>query len=209
MTEKEIINLVLGHLHQKGALILRHKGKYYPLSYKEYSVGYAGDYHDGELFINACCTRLPDVCRVSIQEFNRSWWLVRSKEQTLGKEENHMSKPDVIIGLVAVPQKTTQIIKIIVDEKRRNVIVKFSDGDIQVVHCDKEDVFDVYVGVALAETRHKYGSTSKFHKHVDSLSVVVKEKTPKKSKQAVADSKGSTKKPKVTVKKPKTKKGGK
>lgn len=179
MTEKEIINLVLDHMHQKGALILRHKGKYYPLSWKEYSVGYADDYRDGKIFINACCTRLPDVCRVSIQEFNRSWWLVRSKEQTLGKEENHMSKPDVIIGLVAVPEKATQIVKVIADPKAKVVVVKFTDGATEVVHCSKEDEFDVYVGVAIAEARHKYGTTSKFHKAVDTVLTVVKPKVKK------------------------------
>lgn len=102
-----------------------------------------------------------------------------------GKEEINMKNPEIIIGLVAVPQKATQITKVIVDEARRNVIVKFSDGKTEVVHCDEEDVFDVYVGVALAEARHKYGSTSKFRKHVDSLAVVVNKPkvTTKKAKK--------------------------
>ena len=182
MTEKEIINLVLDHMHQKGALILRHKGKYYPLSWKEYGVGYADDYQDGKIFINACCKRLPDMCDVSIQEFNRSWWLVRSKEQTLGKEENTMSKPDVIIGLVAMPQKATQIVKVIADPKAKVVVVKFTDGATEVVHCSKEDEFDVYVGVAIAEARHKYGTTSRFHKVVDEVLTIVKPKAKKKAK---------------------------
>lgn len=208
MTEKEIINLVLGHLHQKGALILRHKGKYYPLSYKEYSVGYADDYQDGKIFINACCTRLPDVCAVSIQEFNRSWWLVRSKEQTLGKEENHMSKPDVIIGLVAMPQKATQIVKVIADPKAKVVVAKFTDGATEVVHCSKEDEFDVYVGVAIAEARHKYGTTSKFHKAVDEVLTIVKPKVKKVKTGPVAPGQEPVKKPatKKTAKKSPAKK---
>lgn len=119
-----------------------------------------------------------------------------------------MSKPDVIIGLVAMPQKATQIVKVIADPEAKVVVVKFTDGATEVVHCSKEDEFDVYVGVAIAEARHKYGTTSKFHKAVDEVLTIVKPKAKKVKTGPIAPGQEPVKKPaaKKTVKKSPAKK---
>lgn len=91
-----------------------------------------------------------------------------------------MEKTNVIIGLVAVPSKTAQILKVISDPKKKIVVVLFTDGSKEIVKCSAEDEFDVYVGVAIAEARHKYGTTSKFHKIVDDVLTIVKTKKAKK-----------------------------
>lgn len=109
-----------------------------------------------------------------------------------------MEKTNVIIGLVAVPQPTAQIMKVVADEHKKLVVVFFTDGAKEIVQCAKEDEFDVYVGVAIAEARHKYGSTGAFHRMVDGVVLNVKHKekksAPKKKpmpKAAQAVKKGS------------------
>ena len=174
MTNELVRDLLLEHQLQHGAMIVRDKGKYHILTWKDY------DYHENQGSIPWIDIYKKGLPPQSLEDFNRSWWLVRSKEQTLGKEENTMSKPDVIIGLVAMPQKATQIVKVIADPKAKVVVVKFTDGATEVVHCSKEDEFDVYVGVAIAEARHKYGTTSKFHKVVDEVLTIVKPKAKKR-----------------------------
>ena len=88
--------------------------------------------------------------------------------------------PEVIIGLAVVPQKTAVITKVISNEPGRCVIVEFSDGGKEVVHCAKEDVFDVYVGTAIAVAKHSYKTTSRFHKTVDAVLTTLKAKEKKK-----------------------------
>lgn len=174
MNNEFIKTLVLRHQEEHGPIIVYDRGKYHCLAWREY------DYHENRGSIPWIDILKKGVCKqLALSDFNKTWWLVRSKKQTLGKEENTMSKPDVIIGLVAMPQKATQIVKVIADPKAKVVVVKFTDGATEVVHCSKDDEFDVYVGVAIAEARHKYGTTSKFHKAVDEVLTIVKPKAKK------------------------------
>lgn len=189
MTNEFIRDLLLEHQLQHGAMIVRDKSKYHILTWKDY------DYRENRGSVPWIDIYKKGIPSQSLEDFNRSWWLVRSKEQTLGKEENHMSKPDVIIGLVAMPQKATQIVKVIADPKAKVVVVKFTDGATEVVHCSKEDEFDVYVGAAIAEARHKYGTTSKFHKAVDEVLTIVKPKAKKVKMGPIAPGQESVKKP--------------
>ena len=93
-----------------------------------------------------------------------------------------MNNTSVIFGLVAAPSKTAQILKVISDPEKKVVVVLFSDGTKEVVKCSKEDEFDVYVGVAIAEARHKYRTTSRFHRKVDRVLITLKTKTKKVKK---------------------------
>lgn len=121
---------------------------------------------------------------------------------TLGKEENIMSKPDVIVGIVAMPTKKVQATKVVADYIRKRVTVLFSDGGKEVVDCHAEDEFDVVVGYSIAVTRHMAGSSGAVRRDINSVLLEVKPKIKK----------GETKKATV-VKKPhkasKTKKGSK
>lgn len=115
-----------------------------------------------------------------------------------------MEKTNVIIGLVAVPAKTAQILKVISDAKKKIVVVLFTDGSKEIVKCSPEDEFDTYVGVAIAEARHKYGTSTQFHKAVDGVLTLVKPKKAKKKAQPIA-----TTNQKPTQKPVKAKKGSK
>lgn len=71
--------------------------------------------------------------------------------------------------------------KVIANEAGKTVIVFFKDGGKEVVHCSKEDTFDVYVGVSVAISRHLNGTTSKFRRFVDKITIVPKAKKAKES----------------------------
>ena len=47
------------------------------------------------------------------------------------------------------------------------VAVKFMDGEVRVATCDKEDNFDVNVGVAICIATYLYGSKKNFRKIVE------------------------------------------
>lgn len=203
MNNEFIKTLVLRHQEEHGPIIVYDRGKYHCLTWREY------DYHENRGSIPWIDICKKGVCKqLALSDFNKTWWLVYSKSQTLAKEENTMEKTNVIIGLVAMPQKATQIVKVIADPKAKVVVVKFTDGTTEVVHCSKDDEFDVYVGVAIAEARHKYGTTSRFHKVVDEVLTIVKPKAKKVKTGPVAPGQEPVKKPtaKKTAKKSPAKK---
>lgn len=210
MDRQQFRKLLLHHHANHGPVIVRYNDKYHMIPYNRYEV------IDDPLVphIEVC---VEEEGNYKIPYFrhnlNTYLWLVDSKEskrlKTLGKEEKIMSKPDVIIGLVAVPQKAAQIVKVIADPKAKVVVVKFTDGATEVVHCSKDDEFDVYVGVAIAEARHKYGTTSRFHKVVNEVLTIVKPKAKKVKTGPVAPGQEPVKKPtakKTTKKSPAKKK---
>lgn len=53
---------------------------------------------------------------------------------------------------------------ILVNKKKKLVTVVFSDGNHEIIKCDKDDNFDINVGVALAIAQHAFGSKTHFHK---------------------------------------------
>lgn len=61
------------------------------------------------------------------------------------------------------------ISSVTVNETKRIVTVVFKDGDVQIVHCNEEDNFDVEIGIALAIAHRFCGSIGKFHKEVARL----------------------------------------
>ena len=118
--------------------------------------------------------------------------------KTLEKEEKTMEKPNVVIGVgvTVVHKQTAQITKIVVNKADRCVVVFFKDGKQENVKCSPEDEFDPYVGVAIAKARHEFGSTSAFHRAVDSIALVVEPK--RKAKKAKTVKKSSVKTTKTT-----------
>lgn len=65
---------------------------------------------------------------------------------------------------------TDTIKKIIFNQKA--CIVFWKDGTKTIVKRKENDKFDKYAAVAQAIAKHQYGSTSAFHKMVDSVSVI-------------------------------------
>ena len=118
--------------------------------------------------------------------------------KTLEKEGKTMEKTNVVIGVgvTVVHKQTAQITKIVVNKPDRCVVVFFKDGKQENVKCSPEDEFDPYVGVAIAKARHEFGSTSAFHRAVDSIALVVEPK--KKAKKAKTVKKSSVKTTKTT-----------
>lgn len=67
------------------------------------------------------------------------------------------------------------------NKKSKVVVVKFKNGDKEIIKCSKDDDFDVTVGVALAISRHIFGSHAKFYKNiVEAKTTYVEDKKPKK-----------------------------
>lgn len=118
-----------------------------------------------------------DFNGVSFNSMGR--WAYDQKE----KEDSAM-KTEINIGvaIVAPQNKDNEIIKVIADAGKKVTVVKFADGNVEVVKYSKDDDYDVYVGVALAKARHEAGSNTAFHKAVDKLLVNVKPKVKKVKK---------------------------
>lgn len=68
-----------------------------------------------------------------------------------------------------VRKQPPYITNIYVNESKKCIAVKFSDGDVRVIHCSENDSFDIYVGVALAIAKKSFGSSEKFHSKVDKI----------------------------------------
>ena len=81
--------------------------------------------------------------------------------------------PGVCFGFVEKPKEIKGVYP---NEKKKIVVVKFNDNSVVKVKCQKEDNFDIYVGVALAYCYKKYGTNSQFRKFVDKVTIKNKEK---------------------------------
>lgn len=73
-----------------------------------------------------------------------------------------------------------------VNEEKRLVTVVFTDGDVRIVKCNKEDNFDVMVGVSLAVTEHLFGSKTKRAKFITEKAKIVKVKEKKETKKTTS-----------------------
>lgn len=56
-----------------------------------------------------------------------------------------------------------------VNEAKRKVTVVYGKGDYQIATCSENDTFDPAIGIALAMAYKAFGSKTKFHKFVKSL----------------------------------------
>lgn len=185
MDKEQFRELLLHHHANCGPIIvrLRDSGKYHIIPHNHYEI--VDDY------IEVC---IEEEGNYKIPYFrhnlNTDLWLVDSpesrrlkiREQTLGKEENIMSKPDVIVGIVAMPSKKVQATKVVADYIRKRVTVLFSDGGKEVVDCHAEDEFDVVIGYSIAVTRHMAGSSGAVRRDINSVLLEIKPKAKKKAK---------------------------
>lgn len=203
MERDQFYKLLLYHHANRGPVIVRHSGKYYMIPYNHYEV-------IDDPLLPHIEVHFEDECNYKISYFrhnlNTILWLVDSTEskrlKTLGKEENTMSKPDVIVGIVAMPSKKVQATKVVADYLRKRVTVLFSDGGKEVVDCHQEDEFDVVVGYSIAVTRHMAGSSGAVRRDINSVLLEIKPKIKKSETKKVT----AAKKPRKTSK---TKKGSK
>lgn len=203
MDKEQFRKLLLYHHANRGPKIVRHSGKYHMIPYNHYEV------IDDPLlpYIEVC---IEEEGNYKIPYFrhnlNTYLWLVDSTEskrlKTLGKEEKTMSKPDVIVGIVAMPSKKVQATKVVADYIRKRVTVLFSDGGKEVVDCHQEDEFDVVIGYSIAVTRHMAGSSGAVRRDINSVLLEIKPKIKKSETKKVT----AAKKPRKTSK---TKKGSK
>ena len=87
------------------------------------------------------------------------------------KKTNEEIADEVISGLwIRSRSQHDTIKKIIFNQKA--CIVFWKDGTKTIVKRKENDKFDKYAAVAQAIAKHLYGSTSAFHKMVDSVSVL-------------------------------------
>ena len=56
-----------------------------------------------------------------------------------------------------------------VNEAKKKVTVVYGKGDYQIATCSENDTFDPAIGIALAMAYKAFGSKTKFHKFVKSL----------------------------------------
>lgn len=56
-----------------------------------------------------------------------------------------------------------------VNEAKRKITVVYGKGDYQIATCSENDTFDPAIGIALAMAYKAFGSKTKFHKFVKSL----------------------------------------
>ena len=56
-----------------------------------------------------------------------------------------------------------------VNKAKRKVTVVYGKGDYQIATCSENDTFDPAIGIALAMAYKAFGSKTKFHKFVKSL----------------------------------------
>lgn len=73
------------------------------------------------------------------------------------------------------------ILAVSVNHDKKLVAVKFSDGDLRIVHCSPEDQFDPEIGFCIAVTRHLFGSRTKVRSFLDTRATVIA-KTEQKPK---------------------------
>ena len=188
-----VINLVREHNELHGSLIVKFSGKFYLISYENYAA-----IADGRRpFISVKIEERFES--FFIEDFNKTWWLIDSVEsqrlKTLGKEENIMSKPDVIVGIVAMPTKKVEATKVVADYIRKRVTVLFSDGGKEVVDCHAEDEFDVVIGYSIAVTRHMAGSSGAVRRDINSVLLEIKPKIKKVKMGPIAPGQEPVKKP--------------
>lgn len=70
--------------------------------------------------------------------------------------------------------KLPEIDKVVVNEKNGYTIVKFSNGDVEKVHCGEGEKFDAEKAIAIAIA--KYAVTSgKLHKAINGATIIKKE----------------------------------
>ena len=69
--------------------------------------------------------------------------------------------------IIEVPQISCDVEKVYFDGKKRRVTVKLRNGNEGRSTCSPEDVFDPYVGFAVAYARAVCGSASQLRKYVD------------------------------------------
>lgn len=67
-----------------------------------------------------------------------------------------------------------EIKSVLVNKKKRLITVVFSDKDVRIIKCNKEDHFDVSVGVALAISEHLFGSKTQRNKWLEKHTKYVK-----------------------------------
>ena len=92
-----------------------------------------------------------DINRLPIINFNS----IISPEQTKCIDLD----PDIIKGIY-------------VNEAKRIVVVRFSDGSVEKVKCCEEDDFDVTVGASIAICRYIFGSHTAFYRKVIGKKVI-------------------------------------
>lgn len=76
-----------------------------------------------------------------------------------------------------------------VNERKRLVTVVFTDGDVRIVNCNKEDNFDVTIGVSLAISEHLFGSKTKRTKFINEKTKIIKAKEKKETKKLLQNRK--------------------
>lgn len=212
MNKEQFRKLLLHHRANHGPIITKFDGKYYTIPYNHYKVinnpidPHVSIYYEKEEY---WVPYFQD-------NLNKLFWLVDSDEskslktieKTLGKEENIMSKPDVIVGIVAMPSKKVQATKVVADYIRKRVTVLFSDGGKEVVDCHAEDEFDVVIGYSIAVTRHMAGSSGAVRRDIGSVLLEIKPKFKKGETEKATNPVAPRKKPaaKKTAKKSPAKK---
>lgn len=212
MDTQQFRELLLHHHANHGPIIIRHSGRYHIIPHDRYKVIDDPIYP----YIEFCCEEGNRKIMYSKNDMNKYLWLVdspesrrlKTREQALGKEENIMSKPDVIVGIVAMPSKKVQATKIVADYIRKRVTVLFSDGGKEVVDCHQEDEFDVVIGYSIAVTRHMAGSSGAVRRDINSVLLEVKPKFKKGETEKATNPVAPRKKPaaKKTAKKSPAKK---
>ena len=70
--------------------------------------------------------------------------------------------------------KLPEITKVVVNEKNGYTIVKFSNGDVEKVHCGEGDTFDAEKAIAIAIAKYAVTS-SKLHKAINGATIIKKE----------------------------------
>lgn len=111
----------------------------------------------------------------------------RGAGKTLTNTLNYIKSNPQLFNPVRKISDNTDANHIWINEDKKVVTVKKPDGSVIQVKCDKRDVFDPYVGVALAMVYKEFGSKSAFRKFVDTKVTKQSKKKDKKKPTEVKE----------------------